>query len=383
VAKYYKKYGREMIELICDNCNKKFYRDQGKRNEHCFCCLECNLDYRHKLFYEKRNCPICNTEFETTQKRNKIYCSLECQIQWQRENPRIGKNHPSYKHEINHTINCDWCKRDFETGAYQAENGRRFCSNECRQSWYAQIWSQSKEWSEISKIRAVKILEDGLISQSLTNIQKEINEILNKLNLNYKSEKGFKYYCVDNYLIDFNLIIENMGMYWHCDHRKYPVILYDDHVNRIKKDKAKHSYLKNYYNIEILYLWESEIMSNNFLCELLIKKYIENNGILENYHSFNYHIENNKLEINKIIQEPYMNWNIVDLNKVVDIKVKEKMSRKQQDKWTIFQCEMCENEKEQLTSHYIKAKNHFCSQECFLNFKRYNNQLKKSATSVD
>lgn len=41
------------------------------------------------------------------------------------------------------------------------------------------------------------------------------------------------------------------------------------------------------------------------LCEKLILEYIRNNGILENYHSFNYHVDDGELKLNNEIIVPY------------------------------------------------------------------------------
>lgn len=58
--------------------------------------------------------------------------------------------------------------------------------------------------------------------------------------------------------------------------------------------------IKNKYNIDILYLWETDVNENLELCRKLISLYVHNNGILENYHSFNYILnENNELELLK------------------------------------------------------------------------------------
>lgn len=37
------------------------------------------------------------------------------------------------------------------------------------------------------------------------------------MNIKYINEKTFKYYSVDNYLVDYNLIIEIMGDYFHAN----------------------------------------------------------------------------------------------------------------------------------------------------------------------
>jgi hypothetical protein len=43
----------------------------------------------------------------------------------------------------------------------------------------------------------------------------------------YLNEKQFQYFAVDNYLEEYNLIIEVMGTYWHCDNRFYPTVNYE------------------------------------------------------------------------------------------------------------------------------------------------------------
>ena len=74
--------------------------------------------------------------------------------------------------------------------------------------------------------------------------------------------------------------------------------------NNKLKDKRKHSYIKNNYNIEVLYLWETDVNENIELCKKLIELYIRNNGKLKNYHSFNYVLnDNNEIEI---IKEKYV-----------------------------------------------------------------------------
>jgi very-short-patch-repair endonuclease len=246
----------------------------------------------------------------------------------------------------------------------------RFCSDKCRREWYSNVWSQTDEWKEKSAIRATRMLEDDLFNKRITGIQKIINSLLNDLNIYNKTEKAFGKFTVDNYLLDSGLMIENMGTFYHCDHRVYSQIIYERHVNRIRMDKSKHSFLKNKYNVEVLYLWEEEINNNILLCKQLIKLYIKNQGKLNNYHSFNYSLDNNIIKLNKNILLPYMDWDIKDLNQIIDISTKQKMSRKQLDKWITFNCELCGKEKEELLSHYNRHNHHFCSRECSSLFRK-------------
>lgn len=81
-------------------------------------------------------------------------------------------------------------------------------------------------------------------------------------------------------------------------------------------------YINNYYNIEILYLWESDINLNLDLCEKLIQEYIEKDGILDNFHSFNYFIDKNgNLRLKDIIAIPYQNMTKQELKKYINLKV--------------------------------------------------------------
>ena len=189
--------------------------------------------------------------------------------------------------------NCSYCNKELEVipGDYNRTK-YRFCNEQCRQKWYAEIYSQTDEYRNNARKNAVKILKDMQTNKCFnTKPQIIINELLDEMGIKYDNEANFTYYSIDNYLPDYNLIIEVMGDYWHSSPLKYSL----DNINdmqkrRIIKDKAKHTYIKNNYNIEILYLWENDIYENIDLCKKLISSYIHNSGCLENYHSFNYYI---------------------------------------------------------------------------------------------
>ena len=98
-----------------------------------------------------------------------------------------------------------------------------------------------------------------------TKIQQKVNLLLEEKNIKYEREKIFGYYAVDNYLSDYNLIIEVMGDYWHTNPQKYNKNGYainECQLRGIKKDKQKSSYIYNKEGIKILYLWETQILKN-------------------------------------------------------------------------------------------------------------------------
>ena len=275
-------------------------RTQYNRAKHHYCSNKCQKEFQHKLTHEIRKCLICGEEFETSKCSTKKLCSPDCQIKWQKL--QVGEKNPRHTRK---KANCEYCGKDFIVKKYKTENGQHlFCSTECRRNWYSQVWSQRDEWKNESRIRATKILESGVINTN-TKPQIMINEILDNMGIAYVNEKAYKYFTVDNYLPKYNLIIEVMGDFWHCNPLKYTDKLYEIQNKRIPKDKAKHTYFENNYNIEILYLWENDIYENPYLCERLIKQYIKSKGKLQNYHSFNYHITKNKLLLNNNIIIPY------------------------------------------------------------------------------
>lgn len=100
------------------------------------------------------------------------------------------------------------------------------------------------------------------------------------MNIKYINEKTFKYYSVDNYLVDYNLIIEIMGDYFHAN-----PILYDnyDNLNEMQKKDIIRDKRKNTY----------------------IKKYIENSGKLDDYNSFNFLFYDDTLALKSNIINPY------------------------------------------------------------------------------
>ncbi len=289
----------------CENCGKLVYKTKTNynRQNHHYCSNECQLKKQHELTHEDRSCEICGNLFHVSKISKQRFCSAECQKIWQKQTKLVGVQSPNFTRI---EIKCEYCEKLYYVKKYKTINNQHnFCSKECRQKWYSEVFSQNEEWKKESRKRAVQILENRQLDTN-TKPQLITNMILDNLSISYINEKSFQYYAVDNYLDEYNLIIEVMGDFWHCNPLKYSSPNnYDIHKKRIPRDKAKHTYFKKYYNIEILYLWEDDIYKNFDVCEKLIMLYIKNNGILENYHSFNYHIENNEIVLNDDIIIPY------------------------------------------------------------------------------
>lgn len=294
-----------MIE--CDNCGKLFYRRQyhidrqKNKKQNNFCCMECQQEYRHKQTYEFRKCEVCGNEFEVSRISTQRFCSTECQNKWQTTQVRDLSSHFTSV-----LIPCDYCGRDHYVKQSKLNNQEHFfCSIECRQSWYAEVFSQTDEYKDKHRKKILKQFENGVLTKTNSKPQIIINNILNDMYIEFSNEKTFEFYSMDNYLLFYDLIIEVQGDYWHANPLKFKNKITEAQYDRINRDKAKHSYIKNKYNIEILYLWENDIINTPKLCELLIKQYVDSKGILGNYHSFNYSVVNGDLILNNDIIIPY------------------------------------------------------------------------------
>ena len=126
--------------------------------------------------------------------------------------------------------------------------------------------------------------------------QKKVNDLLDSMGIKYEREYFIKYYYVDLYLPEFNLMIEVQRDYWHMSPLLNKDCIFKDNLAK-SKDKTKHAYIKNHFNIDVLYLWESDINKEIEKCKALINLYIKNNGKLKNYHSFNFSFKESNLEL--------------------------------------------------------------------------------------
>lgn len=257
-------------------------------------------------------CEYCGKETIKTPNVYKIsknsYCSLECYWKDKTNKTEHGEDSQFYNRI---TTNCTNCGKEIKVIPYNYNktnsfgDNHNFCCQECyweyRKKYYIGEKSTMLNYQytedQLEKIRN-NLLKNSKSSKRFdSNIQLSINNILDNSKIKYEREKIFTYYAVDNYLTDYNLIIEVMGDYWHSNPLRYNENKYKLNKKQfvwIKKDKQKHSYIKNHENINILYLWETDINKNIELCEKLILEYIKNKGILLNYNSFNYHLESNK-----------------------------------------------------------------------------------------
>lgn len=294
----------------CEWCGRLVYKTkyQLNKHKHHYCSNKCQSEKKHFDTYEDRQCEICDKLMHVSKKSTQRFCSTECQKIWQTQ--QVGELNKKFNRE---KISCDYCGNEFFVKKYKINTDKNhFCSKKCRQEWYANVWSQSDEWKEESRKRAVNVLRNNTTT-TLTKPQIIVNDLLDLCNIKYNNEEPFVYYSVDNYLVDYNLIIEVMGDYWHASPIKFNK-LNDLQRKNIGRDKAKRTFIDKYYGIKILYLWERDIIEKPDLCMSLIKLYIDSKGVIDNYHSFNYVLHDNVVVLSDHLIRPFQDMNSYKIN---------------------------------------------------------------------
>lgn len=267
------------------------------------------------------NCFTCGAPVKRTLAHfydERVYCDFECRDRY-KSLYLSGENSPFYKREH---AECTNCGKPFDIipSNYNKLNkfgdSNHFCSQKCYWEYRSRYYigekhpqfgaEKSEESKEKSRMTMIKNIMDGKIPQTLTKPHIMIHNLLEMNGIKCIDEFQCKYYSVDIYVEKYDLMIEVMGDYWHGNPFKYTYNELNQYqLKDIKQDKSKHTCIQRYHNREILYLWENDIKNNIELCWNLILLFIQNNGELENYHSFNYHMKDNTISLNNDIVLPY------------------------------------------------------------------------------
>lgn len=291
-----------------------------------------------KPCYIRTKCENCGKEIEFKPRAYLVsqhhYCSHECYFMDKPNKTLKGKDNPDYNRI---DVKCSNCGKSMSIIPYRYKKvnskgiSNNFCSKECQSEYRHLNYSGSnapcynRKWTEEekAKMRMFQLANSVNTKRLNTKPQVMINQILDDLEIKHKREKVFDYYAVDNYLVDYNGIIEIMGDYWHGNPIKYnddKYMLNDVQANQLHRDKIKYSYINNHYQIPILYIWETDVNNNIDVCRLLIKEYITHNRTLPNYHSFNWKMVNGVLQLNNILITPYQDMKVDEYRHLIKKK---------------------------------------------------------------
>lgn len=292
------------------------------------------LHIGNKKFSILSKCKECGNPIEVIlsvyEKNENLFCNYQCYWKFKKEHALHGKYNGQYSRI---KTNCTNCNKEIEVIPYDYNkknlygDNHNFCSQKCYWEYRSKYYIGEKSVTsnriitdeEREKMRITVLKNLGKADRLNSKIQLSVNDILDKNNIKYDREHIVKYYSIDNYLIEYDLIIEVMGDYWHTSPLKYgkdKYLINNMQRRGITRDKQKYSYIKNHLNIEILYLWERDIEKQLDKCEALILKYVHENGILQDYNSFNYSFVNNHLILNENIIIPYQKRSADEINTI-------------------------------------------------------------------
>jgi G:T-mismatch repair DNA endonuclease (very short patch repair protein) len=175
------------------------------------------------------------------------------------------------------TKNCLYCGAEMKVKASVNEEGNgKFCSRSCSAKYnmeHADLKNKLSEGhrrffeTEEGKLKRIEMGIKGCLAAREgheTYIEKTIREVLDRIGVVYESQKPMYYWVCDFYLPDYDLVIEVMGDYWHCNPSIYKE---PDQIQRrnIRRDKGKRAYLQKCGH-RYLELWESDINNQIPLC---------------------------------------------------------------------------------------------------------------------
>lgn len=292
----------------CKICNKE------TKNK-VYCSTECQYSgYRvKKVDRVITNCVFCDKEFEVLPNKLKNgktkYCSRKCKDTHQKElyisdgNPAYGKKHSEESKKIKSEMMTELWKSDDHKE--KVRNGQERFLEE-NGFWWG--WSEEsikkrnmtnidrygsecilglKEYRTLfDKIclekygkTTAKIMLDSLKNSKGTSIEVKIGSLLIENNIKFETQYEViyddTYKLYDFYLIEYNLLIEADGDYWHGNPIKFnKESLNEVQINNIENDNLKNEIAKkNGYNL--IRFWETDIKKKNFKFKLFneIKKY--------------------------------------------------------------------------------------------------------------
>lgn len=296
---------RTGVILTCEICGREFYRTRSdaakSKSGHHYCSRQCAGKARRRQL--KANCVVCGKEFAYVPSRAEKAktCSEECRHRYQ--STLVGELNACYKRV---PVQCEICGKEIQViPSKLAKQDHFFCSRECHQVWQRDEASTPEGKKRMAQMRIG--YWSSRPSRTDTKPQRITNHLLNDLDIVFTNEYPMGYFIMDNYLIDYNLVIEVMGDYWHLHPMLFPALTETD-IGRVRRDEIKHRRTLEMFGIEILYLWEDDLEKRSSLCKALIRNYVDTHGTLSDYNSFNYELHNGVLRRRSTRIVPYIEY---------------------------------------------------------------------------
>lgn len=119
------------------------------------------------------------------------------------------------------------------------------------------LWD-NEEKREKQRIKKINYLKQTNFKDKKTNLESEFESILLQLGVNYEYQFEFKHYHFDFYLMDYNILIEVDGDFFHCNpNTKHKEPKYPIQEQTVRNDKKKNALCLG--SIQLERFWEYDI----------------------------------------------------------------------------------------------------------------------------
>lgn len=267
-----------ICNLSISDINKK-YKKQGMYKSEYF---KEHLEKDHnttlsEYFPKKHKCPcnICNKFLEVTTKgSNIVYKKMACgrtegTLKWAKEakTTRKGSGNPMFKKKPWNTGLSKEISKSIMEGAKKRIGRKTSEDTRKKQSESAKKRKihghtghrHSEDTKNKLRINTLKMIKDGKYKQTNTKPFLTFERFLNDLNIKYEKEKVISHWSFDFFLIDYSILIEVDGDYFHSNPKLYP------NGPETKTQRVNHyrDLKKNQFCIDsglkLVRFWESDI----------------------------------------------------------------------------------------------------------------------------
>ena len=265
------------IALTCRTCGKSFsvspvHKDNAKYCSHkCYGIGRQGTEPANKLPRVTKTCPVCQKTFKVSISNKQKYCSPDC---FHQAHAVYMKEHASSMRKRITKI-CQYCKQAYEI-IPSWEPTSRFCSYDCLNAWkrtiigknhplYTQVELTCEFCGKKYNCKPSIVHRSRFCSKqchgawvvrnthSPTSIELAVAKMLKSMYLAYTTEKQMGRFICDLVLIDYKLVIECDGTYWHGSNQQK------------RKDRRKDSWLKT-QGYKVLRLPEAQINKTPTRC---------------------------------------------------------------------------------------------------------------------
>ena len=113
-----------------------------------------------------------------------------------------------------------------------------------------------------------------------SKLEDSFAELLEQENINFERHFVFKKREFDFLLVDYNVLIETHGCFYHCCKKHSPEAKYAFQRANLRNDQYKVKLVKFDRTYNLLVIWEHEMDKTNLVVER-VNKFIEKCGIIK------------------------------------------------------------------------------------------------------